>query len=335
MSTPPARVDITVLACTYNRADELKELLASAIEQETDGRFTFEVLVVDNNSKDHTRQVVEPFLQQTKVPVRYLFEARQGKSYALNTALAAMAGDVYLIADDDLILPPGCLRTLYDLFQAHPEASVIGGKVLPLWRAAVPSWLDARHYTVLAMTSYGEESILSDAVNHICLLAGAYRTEDVRAVGGYRADLGVSSRHQIGGVEDANILMRLYQAGRTGRYEPGLSIYHKVEPERLTRAYHRRWHTHHGSQYARMRDEQVDAGGRRLFDVPLYMYRAAVTGGLQWLKHTLTRRGDDAFYDEMQLRYFWGFFQQRRQEYRAQTGRGVMRELTRQVLRPR
>ena len=53
-----------------------------------DGR-RWDVVVVDNNSTDGTRAVVERQARDFPVPLRYLFEARQGRSSALNAGIAA------------------------------------------------------------------------------------------------------------------------------------------------------------------------------------------------------------------------------------------------------
>ncbi|MCA1628382.1 MAG: glycosyltransferase family 2 protein, partial [Acidobacteria bacterium] len=134
-------VDITLIVCTFNRSGDLRELMQGALAQETGGLFGYEVLVVDNNSTDDTRRVVESFIARGHDHLRYLFEGRQGRSNALNTGLDAVRGAVYALADDDLLLPKDYLMKVFTAFQAHPEVSFVGGKVLPLWKSDVPAWL--------------------------------------------------------------------------------------------------------------------------------------------------------------------------------------------------
>src|SRR5262245_66572399 len=82
-------VDITLLVCTYNRSADLREMLDTVLAQVTGGRFTFEVLIVDNNSTDDTRNLVERYIARGQGNVRYVFEGVQGKSHALNRGLQA------------------------------------------------------------------------------------------------------------------------------------------------------------------------------------------------------------------------------------------------------
>src|SRR4051812_38281339 len=83
----PSHLDATVLICTYNRGNLLGETLDAIAKVRT--TFTWEVVVVDNNSTDHTRAVVESRQASYPVTLRYLFEPRQGNSFALNTGIAA------------------------------------------------------------------------------------------------------------------------------------------------------------------------------------------------------------------------------------------------------
>lgn len=319
-SSLQSRVDATVLICTFNRASDLAEALTSILAQDTHGRFTFEVLVVDNNSTDGTRTVVEQFIAAGHSNVRYLFEGRQGRGYALRRGVSEARGHVYALADDDVIVGRDWLRTIVDTFCSRPDISFVGGKVLPLWEAPPPAWLTPRHWSAIALSDYGEQELVVDGTHQICLLAAAFRTEAVMAVGGYRDDLGVS-KDKIGGTEDVDLFARLYRNGYTGLYLPSLIIHHKVAPHRTTKAYHRRWHVGHGRFYAVMRADDVEVGSHRLFDVPAHLYRQAARDALRWLSCLVRGRSDDAFWYETRVRFFVGFLRERRSGFARGGGR--------------
>src|SRR5262245_14156136 len=167
-----ASVDVTLLVCTFNRSADLKEMLETALVQETDRSFTYEVLVVDNNSTDDTRRVVDDLIRGGHSNLRYVFERRQGKGFALNTGLAATRGHIYTIADDDFILPRCWVRRIVEGFRQHPEASFVSGKVLPLWPSDVPAWAaGAEHRSALALADYGDQPFFADENRQLCLLA--------------------------------------------------------------------------------------------------------------------------------------------------------------------
>lgn len=321
-----SQIDITLLVCTHNRSQDLAELLASALAQKTGGQCTYEVLVVDNNSTDETRAVVEKFIARGHENLRYLFEGRQGKSHALNTGLRALRGWAYAITDDDFILPENWVSTIYEGLQQHPEAAFVSGKVLPLWQAPPPRWLTQRHWAAIAMADYGEEKFYADSDKPLCLLACSFRLADVKAVGGYHPDLAVNVG-KIGGTEDLEILQRLWKSGRKGVYLPHLSFQHKVTAARLTKDYHRRWHMGHGCSHALMREADFEQAAARLFDVPSHLYRQALENLLLWLRASLTRNEELAFWHETRWRFFQGFFRQRRRDYLSQQQHGTAREI--------
>jgi glycosyltransferase involved in cell wall biosynthesis len=304
-------MDISLLVCTYNRCGELKELLDSAVSQDTEGGFEYEVVVVDNNSSDRTRQVVHDLIERGHPNVRYLFEPRQGKGAALNTGLAALRGSYYAIADDDLLLPPDYLARIVATFRARADISFLGGKVLPRWSRPVPAWLTQDHWAAIALCDYGETSFEVSQDRQITLLAGAFRTDDVRAANGYHSELAVSPA-RIGGMEDVDLYERLFATGKRGVYLPQLMLFHKVEPERVEKRYHRRWHLEHGRTYAMMSHGTTEKGRFRLLGVPSYMYRGAATHAAKWCRSIAVGRFHDAFADECQLRFFLGFLKERR-----------------------
>ncbi|NUO36997.1 MAG: glycosyltransferase family 2 protein [Gemmatimonadaceae bacterium] len=320
-----AAVDYTMLVCTYNRAGDLAELLETALRQRTGGRFTYEVLVVDNNSTDGTRALVQRFIAAAPEVIRYLFEPRQGKSNALNTGLEAMRGRRYAIVDDDFVLPPDWLLRIDAGFGRHPAAAFVGGKVLPRWESPPPEWLTPAHWSALALADYGDAELRVDAHRELCLLACTFDAESVRAVGGYDSRLAVSG-DRIGGVEDIELLQRLWAAGCYGVYLPEVRFEHKVQSHRTTRAYHRRWHRGHGASYAMMRDPAMEQSRARLFDVPVHLYRDAVRS--LFAAPLLRLKGDvpGAFAAMTRVAFAAGFIEARRSEYGATGRRGIFRE---------
>src|SRR5215471_9795294 len=93
---------ITVILCTYNRCESLSTALESVAVSQLPPSISWEVLIVDNNSSDRTREVVEEFSHRYPGRFRYAFEPRQGKSYALNVGVREAKGDVLAFMDDDV-----------------------------------------------------------------------------------------------------------------------------------------------------------------------------------------------------------------------------------------
>jgi GT2 family glycosyltransferase len=248
-----------------------------------------------------------------------------------------MRGRRYAIVDDDFILPSDWLLGIDSGFGRHPTAAFMGGKVLPRWQASPPSWLTPAHWSALALADYGDAEFKVDADRQLCLLACTFDAEGVRAVGGYDGRLAVSG-DRIGGVEDIDLLRRLWSAGHYGIYLPDVWFEHKVQPHRTTRAYHRLWHRGHGASYAMMRDPAMERSRARFFDVPVHLYRDALRSLA--LAPLLRLKGDapGAFAAVARVAFVAGFVETRRREYFAATRRGIFQEaaaVLATLLRPR
>src|SRR5260370_2021496 len=81
------KCDITVIICTFNRCQILTTALDKVIASQLPASLSWEVLVVDNNSNDQTREVVEKFGVRYPGRVRYLFESQAGKPHSLNARI--------------------------------------------------------------------------------------------------------------------------------------------------------------------------------------------------------------------------------------------------------
>jgi len=108
--------------------------------------------------------------------------------------------------------------------------------------------------------------------------------------------------------------MRICRGGKRGLYLPDLITWAGVDPERMTKAYHRRWHTGQGHFYAVMRDPEWERSKFSVAGVPSHLYKQTLTHGLSWLKTLVTGNTDAAFTHECQLRFFRGFYRQRRRQ---------------------
>jgi hypothetical protein len=244
----------------------------------------------------------------------------------LNSGLEAARGTILSMADDDCLLPSDWVRKLVEAFHEHPGISVIGSRVLPMWQDRVPTWLDRDHWATLALTDYGDKPFDVDADHKARLHSCSVLLADARAVGGFRSVPSLSGEG-IGGLDDVNILDRLWLAGKRGIYLPTIVMRRKVPAGRLTKSYHRRWHAAHGRFFALMRGANVEESGVRLFDAPAHIYKEAGHAALGWLKSWMGREPDLAFMCEMQLRFCLAFLRERRRGFRARGGRASRGEV--------
>jgi glycosyltransferase involved in cell wall biosynthesis len=318
--------DISVIIATYNRASMLPEALESILGQEASG-VRYEIIVVDNNSPDNTREVVESYIKRGHSNLRYLFEGKQGVAHARNTAIAEAKAPVLAFTDDDVRARPDWVASIVRSMDEHPEAACIGGKVLPRWPVEPPSWLTWENWSPLALTDYGEKSFYTNNEYQRCLVTAnlSIRREVFDHVGLFSPEC-QRVKDGIGSTEDHELQIRLWRTGRQGMYDPSLVVTADVQAERMQKSYHRRWHTGHGRFHAVMRLEDLEKSRARLFDVPAHLYRQALIDAASWLKHRLMGRGMKAFEMENKVRFFLGFYRERRKSFRAARQHGLARE---------
>lgn len=307
---------ISVIICTYNRGNLLEPALRSVLTQQHAVTPPFELIVVDNNSTDGTQGIVERMAAADR-RVRYLFEPRQGLSFARNAGISVARAPLIAFTDDDVRATPDWVAAIARAFADHPEADLVGGRVLPLWPSAPPMWLSRDHWAPLALVDHGEAAVAVTPGNPICVVGAnlALRREVFDVVGLFAADL-QRVKDGIGSLEDHEFLLRLLRVGRTGVYDPRILVHAEIQPNRLDRAYHRRWHTGHGHFHALLRSEHMERTGRgTLFGVPAHMYRQALEDILGWMWSAATRKRARAFQHEVRLRFFKGFFETRLRDF--------------------
>ena len=225
---------ITVILCTYNRCETLAKALGSVAASTLPESVEWEVMVVDNNSPDRTRDVVEDFCRRYPGRFRYLFELRQGKSYALNTGIREARGDVLAFTDDDATVQPTWLRNL----TAHLEDGYwagAGGRTRPASAITPPRWLALNTHAGMLYAHFdlGDQPLQLDRPPYGANMA--FRREMFEKHGGFRTDLGPGppSRPIPRFGEDTEFGYRLFAAGERLRYEPSAVVYHAVSQERI------------------------------------------------------------------------------------------------------
>ena len=133
--------DISVIICSYNRADYIIGAVDSLYHQTLD-RNRFEVIVVDNNSIDNTGELVQEYIRtHPGFHLKYLTESRQGASFARNTGAAFAKAPLLCFMDDDAVAEKEYLQRILDLFARHPDASGMGGRIIPRYIPSEPKWM--------------------------------------------------------------------------------------------------------------------------------------------------------------------------------------------------
>ena len=267
------------------------------------------VSVVDNNSTDRTRQVIEEWQPRFDGRLQYVSEPRQGRSSALNTGIRCTEGDLVGMIDDDEEIDSNWYQVVFERFSSG-ETDFIGGPYVPRWGATPPEWLPANYLGVIGWIDGGNQRIPYGAQYPGILMGGnAVLTRKILdKVGLYLTSVGRTGTRLLAG-EDEDLYRRLLAAGARGVYIPELIIYHYVPPERLTKTYFRRWCFWRGVSRGLL-DKIQPSPEARLLGVPRWLYGEAGRGLLRFGERSVRRRREpsESFCDELAVWDLVGFF---------------------------
>ena len=301
---------LDVIIPTHNRHSMLARTLKSLKSALLPDGLEVCITVVDNNSSDDTRNVVQSFSEQFGSSMKYVFEARQGRSFALNAGICSTAGDLIGMIDDDEEIDRFWYTTINTAFSSG-SIDFIGGPYVPRWGAECPEWLPRNYMGAIGWIDGGDKIVSFDKHYPGILMGGnAVMTRAIiNKVGYYDTRLGRCGRRLLAG-EDEDMYQRLLAVGARGSYRPDLIIYHYIPPERLMKGYFRRWCFWRGVSAG-----VIDRGRQRpvayLAGIPRYMIREAARGLYQIAATMIDRkrkRSSRAFSDELAVWDAAGFF---------------------------
>lgn len=131
---------ICVCICTYKRPDLLRRLLKELDGQDTGGRFSFSIVICDNDQLQSAKAIVSEFSARSSIVIKYCVEEQQNICMARNKAIENASGDFIAFIDDDEFPAPGWLMNLY---QAAADDSVHGvlGPVVRHFDEQAPKWI--------------------------------------------------------------------------------------------------------------------------------------------------------------------------------------------------
>jgi glucosyl-dolichyl phosphate glucuronosyltransferase len=276
-------MNVTVVVCTYNRCAELQDTLTSLVGSQVPDSVEWEILVVDNNSTDQTRAVVEKFAHAHPQRLRYAFEPVQGKSWALNRAVREALGDVVVFTDDDVRVDCAWLENLSAPLEDGRYAGS-SGRTLPPGGFTLPRWLALNHPYALAPLALFDRGLLPRDLDEAPYGNNmAYRKEVFAKHGEFRTNLGPRPGENCPQKnEDSEFGNRLLRAGERLCYVPSAVVYHSVPPQRLQKAYFLSWYRDKARSDARTGTWSSSAE-LQIAGVPVSLLRRLARWTLQWL----------------------------------------------------
>jgi GT2 family glycosyltransferase len=187
------------------------------------------VVVVDNDSEDGTRAVVDA-AARADPRIRSVREPNIGLSHAKNAGIRAARGSLILFTDDDVVVESGWIQTYIDFFGRESGTSVVaGGPVRPVRHdlSDWPPWVDRAAWPDLPSLDHGEvERPLRSAEWLWGANMGAPR-DLLESLGAFHADLGRGARAFT--FEDVDLVERIRKLGGEAWYLPAAGVGHRAD----------------------------------------------------------------------------------------------------------
>ena len=306
IQAPGEPLNYSIIVPTYNRSALLAALLKSFQSMRIPEGVTWEVIVVDNNSSDDTRHVIDGFIHDGVLPLRYCLEVRQGAAHARNSGIHASRGKVLVFFDDDEIVVEDWFAVVHSAFQRYSCAAV-GGRVLPRWISRPPDWYTTDGpYKIIgpiqdhdlgeAIIDYNDEAQMPLGGNF------AVSRECFDKYGLFRTDMGPLRGEAYVMGEDTEFCLRLLESGERLVYLPAAVTFNAVHAERLTKKFCRSFYFRLGRSMAMLRRTTA----RRLIGVPRHLFRRVVELMVVWIGSMLRGSSQGRLYFEFQLVYLTG-----------------------------
>jgi glucosyl-dolichyl phosphate glucuronosyltransferase len=225
-------IKISAIICTHNRADYLPKAIQSLIEQTLNSSL-YEILIVDNCSTDDTKKIATEKIADV-ANLRYIYEPILGVAQARNTGWQNAKGEYIAYLDDDAIAVPQWLEKILEVFATvQPKPACVGGKVNPIWEAAVPDWIPEHLLGLYAIVDYGETPTFLKRNQFFVATNSAFPKQILEETVNFSNGLGRKGKKLLS-MEENLIQDELRKQGYGLYYHPEIAIQHHIHASRLT-----------------------------------------------------------------------------------------------------
>ena len=238
-------MQFSLIIPSRNRAKTLSRTLERTLAA-TLGDPRTEVIVVDNNSTDNTKQVVEGH-QHRSAGLRYLHQEQPGLLAARHAGWKAAGGEILLFLDDDVFICDTIIDAYQDVFSSQ-DVWLAGGNNWPLFEGEIPSWLEEEwNRSIDGKQALPELSILKfphkAPIEHDPFFVWgcnfAIRRTALQAAGGFHPDGYPGPLLKFRGDGETHVASFVKDNGGRTIFHPNASVHHLVSSDRMTVDYMR------------------------------------------------------------------------------------------------
>ncbi len=231
-------VKVSIVICTYNREKYIAESIHAALNQTADKEL-FQVIVVNNNSRDQTDTICRKLQDDNKLQFDYFIETNQGNSYARNRGIYESKGDIIVFVDDDAMMEPSYVENLLAFYQNNPDVDAVGGRIYPRYEEKKANWLSPVLMPLIAALDKGNTPQPFRWGKFPIGANMSFRKQVFETIGVFNVELGrIAGNLQGGDEKDVFARMRLKELSIW--YCPDLVVHHVIPASRLEDEYIRR-----------------------------------------------------------------------------------------------
>jgi glycosyltransferase involved in cell wall biosynthesis len=228
------RIDVSVLMATYRRPAILQRTLQSFTELDT-GDISWELVIADNAGDPETRAIVEGF--KDRLPVKLLVEPRQGKNHALNAAIEVARGELFVFADDDVIVDQRWLLEITAGAARWPGHSIFGGRIVPRFPRPEPAY-DLRDRNIIQAFAIADWQQGEGEIPVVQVYGPNMAMRRTLFADGRRFDVSICSpERRFMMADESSFLLEMGALGHAAIYLPGALVHHQVRPEQMQLAW--------------------------------------------------------------------------------------------------
>lgn len=226
-------IKISCVICTYNRERYIADAIESLVNQTLE-KSHYEIIIVDNNSKDNTASICNNLLLKhgETCNIKYVVETNQGLSYARNRGIDESLGSLICYIDDDAIAESDFLKNIVAFFEDNPNAAGVGGKILPKYVHGKPNWMSYYMEGLVSKVDNGEKVFQYNGKKFPIGCNMTYQKKLLLEIGKFDTDLGRKGDSGEAS-EEKDVFLKLFSKSYPIYYLPNAVVAHVIENTRL------------------------------------------------------------------------------------------------------
>lgn len=227
---------LSIVICTYNREKYIAESILAALNQ-TVSQEEYQVIVVNNNSKDRTDEICRELMRQHQFD--YFVETNQGNSYARNRGIQESTGAIIVFIDDDAMMEPDYVKNLLSFYQTYPNVDAAGGRIYPRYEEKKAEWLSPVLMPLIAALDLGNKPQPFRWGKFPIGANMSFRKQVFEKIGVFNVDLGRIGTNLQGG-DEKDVFARMRVDSMSIWYCPNAVVHHIIPASRLEKSYIKR-----------------------------------------------------------------------------------------------